>query len=149
MNLRVFYLTRRGISDGYALNNISWFCWESRQTPCLLTLSHWHYRKKIHFRQPKLLRQRLWLVSAHGTRHDRIWDERRSHLGRETQAPGTRDASTWDNAQVNTGWHLLTSIGNKTNIDFKMEVPSIINKTVINKYIRRIYLKTKGIKKIT
>lgn len=30
-----------------------------------------------------------------------------------------------------------------------MEVPSIINKTVINKYIRRIYLKTKGIKKIT
>ena len=28
-----------------------------------------------------------------------------------------------------------------------MEVPSIINKTVINKYIRRIYLKTKGIKK--
>ena len=30
-----------------------------------------------------------------------------------------------------------------------MEVPSITNKTVINKYIRRIYLKTKGIKKIT
>ena len=31
---------------------------------------------------------------ASGTSDDRIWDERRTHLGRETDASGTRDGRT-------------------------------------------------------
>ena len=36
------------------------------------------------------------LVSERGTRDDRIWDVRRSNLGRETFESGTGDVRTWD-----------------------------------------------------
>ena len=62
MNLRVFYLTRRGISDGY---------FSSRPNPPQEQGSHC----EIPNSKP---------VSKSGGRDERIWEQRRTNLGRRT-----------------------------------------------------------------
>ena len=45
----------------------------------------------------------LRIVSESGARRDRIWDETRPHLGRDTTAPGRRHDRTWEEARANLG----------------------------------------------
>uniref|UniRef100_UPI003FEFA2D7 hypothetical protein n=1 Tax=Alloprevotella sp. TaxID=1872471 RepID=UPI003FEFA2D7 len=39
-------------------------------------------------------------VSARGSRHNRRWEQRRAHLGAETNASGSRDERRWDGVQL-------------------------------------------------
>ena len=67
MNLRVFYLTRRGISDGYG---------ETIPSP----LGAYAFQRTRDETRPSQLPD----ATESGSRHDRLWEQRRLHQGRAT-----------------------------------------------------------------
>ena len=104
MNLRVFYLTRRGISDGYkeecsnatlypALSSI-YKTVGFRRITCRRSLATSVDVDRTILRNPEPM-----LFSESGRRHDRVWVEIRSHLGGDTTASGRRNGRIWDSVR--------------------------------------------------
>ena len=53
----------------------------------------------------------LMFVSECGSRHERIWEQRRTRLGAETNASGSRDERVWEQTRLHTGWRSPKGIG--------------------------------------
>ena len=90
MNLRVFYLTRRGLSDGYLVFQkhtvgISLKTADDTGETIPSPLGAYAFQRTRDETRPSQLPD----ATESGSRHDRLWEQRRPPLGRATFERGT------------------------------------------------------------
>ena len=60
----------------------------------------------------------LMFVSERGSRHGRIWEQRRMRLRADTNASGSRDERVWEQRRTHTGWRSPKGIGTEAEAMF-------------------------------